>query len=68
MKHKVYKVDAVEHGEFFYFHFKTLERNLSKVRQLAIDCADGWGAEVIEFEDITKTLSVDEINDVYEQL
>ena len=24
--------------------------------------------QVIEFEDITKTLSVDEINDVYEQL
>jgi len=68
MKHKVYRVEAVEHGEFFYFKFKTLETDLSKVRELAIDCASGWGAEVIKFKDITKTLSVDEINDVYEQL
>lgn len=50
MKNIIYKANCVEHGEHFFFSFKSKETDPKKLLKIASREAAGWGAECYSVE------------------
>lgn len=50
MKYIIYEANCVEHGDFFFFKFKSKETDQKKLLKIASREAAGWGAECYSVE------------------